>query len=134
MRDDASKRAAALGAVRFAVDENEARVGRTLAGKYRLESILGRGGMGCVYRAVHVELGAPVAVKFLRSELTARAELRARFQREAVVLANLRHPGIVSVLDAGDDEGAPYLVMELLAGQTLTDYANVLAGCSTRCP
>jgi hypothetical protein len=97
-----------------------------VAGRYALESLLGAGGMGRVYRARHVELGEAVAVKFLLAEWTARAEMRARFRREAVVLARLRHPNIVSVIDYGEHRGELFLVMELLRGFSLD--TQVLAG------
>ncbi|MFO0631051.1 MAG: serine/threonine-protein kinase [Polyangiales bacterium] len=102
------------------------RLGDIVASRYQIEALLGAGGMGRVYRAVHLELGEPVAVKFLLAEFTARAEMRARFRREAVVLAKLRHPGIVSVLDYGEHRGELFLVMELLRGFSLA--SQVLAG------
>ncbi|MBK6461699.1 MAG: protein kinase [Myxococcales bacterium] len=97
------------------------RIGTVLAGKYRLDSVLGEGGMGIVYRATHVELGEPLAVKFLKAAWAARPEFRARFRREAVILARLRHPGIVSVLDFGELGGELYMAMELIAGVALAD-------------
>lgn len=102
------------------------RLGDVVGGRYQLESLLGAGGMGRVYRAAHLELGESVAVKFLLAEYTARPEMRARFRREAVVLARLRHPGIVSVMDYGEHRGELYLVMELLRGFSLA--SQVLAG------
>ncbi len=102
------------------------RIGQTVAGRYTLESLLGAGGMGRVYRARHNELGEQVAVKFLLAEWTARAEMRARFRREAVVLARLRHPNIVSVVDYGEHLGELFLVMELLRGSSLD--TQVMAG------
>ena len=102
------------------------RLGQVVAGRYALESLLGAGGMGRVYRARHVELGEQVAVKFLLAEWTARPEMRARFRREAVVLARLRHPNIVSVIDYGEHQGELFLVMELLRGFSLD--TQVLAG------
>jgi eukaryotic-like serine/threonine-protein kinase len=97
----------------------DALLGTLVGGKYRIEALLGAGGMGRVYRAVHTELHEPVAVKFLLPEWSSRAELRARFRREAVVLARLRHPNVVSVLDYGEHEGELFLVMELLRGFSL---------------
>ncbi|TAK26771.1 MAG: serine/threonine protein kinase [Myxococcaceae bacterium] len=102
------------------------RLGQVVAGRYVLESLLGAGGMGRVYRARHVELGEQVAVKFLLAEWTARPEMRARFRREAVVLARLRHPNIVSVIDYGEHQGELFLVMELLRGFSLD--TQVMAG------
>jgi predicted Ser/Thr protein kinase len=91
---------------------------KTVAG-YRIEAELGRGGMGVVHRAVHVASGRPVALKVL---LAARdVAMRARFQREAAALARVRDPGIVELLDAGELEGAPFLVMELVEGGSLRE-------------
>ncbi len=98
---------------------DDTRLGAVVAGRYRIEALLGAGGMGRVYRATHIDLGEPVAVKFLLPEWTLRGELRARFRREAVVLARLRHPNVVSVLDYGEHEGELFLVMELLRGFSL---------------
>ena len=102
------------------------RLGQVVAGRYELESLLGAGGMGRVYRARHLELGEAVAVKFLLEEWTARPEMRARFRREAVVLARLRHPNIVSIIDYGEHQGELFLVMELLRGFPLDTL--VMAG------
>lgn len=101
--------------------KDDARLGRVLADRYRLESVLGRGAMGVLYRGTHEILGGPIAVKFLHGPWAQVPEYRARFKREARVLAQLRHPGLVSVLDYGEDEGTPYLVMELLVGHTLRE-------------
>ncbi len=100
----------------------DARIGAVVDARYRLDALLGVGGMGRVYRATHLSLGEPVAVKFLLAESSARDEMRARFRREAVVLARLRHPGIVSVLDFGEHDGELYLVMELLRGVPLDHH------------
>jgi len=97
----------------------ERRLGALLRDKYRLEAILGVGGMATVYRAVHSN-GNRVAIKVLRPELSVDDEHRQRFIREAYVANSLEHPGAVRVLD--DDiaeDGCPFLVMELLAGETL---------------
>src|SRR5277367_5423810 len=99
---------------------DDPRIGRTLDGKYRLEELVGEGGLGKVYRAAHLDLGGSVAVKFLGSAIPSR-ESRERFRREARALAKLRHPAIVSVLDFGEEEGELYLVMELVVGPRLAD-------------
>lgn len=99
---------------------NDPRLGRTLGEKYRIDSLLGQGGLGRVYRATHVSLGSAVAVKYLLATPHAD-EARARFRREATVLAALRHPGIVAAHDFGDDDGEPYLVMELVDGVSLAE-------------
>lgn len=100
---------------------HDPRLGMVLASKYRLDDVLGEGGMGIVYRATHLELGEHVAVKFLKANWAARTEFRARFRREAVILAKLRHPGIVTVLDFGELDGDLYMVMELVRGTALAD-------------
>jgi serine/threonine-protein kinase len=102
-------------------DASDPRLGATVGGKYLVASLLGRGGMGAVYRATHIDLGEPLAIKFLHPMFVTTPELRSRFRREAVALARLRHPGIVSLLDFGEHEGEPYMVMELVRGRSLAD-------------
>ncbi|HYP77293.1 MAG TPA: serine/threonine-protein kinase [Polyangiaceae bacterium] len=95
------------------------RVGDVIAGKYRLDSLLGEGGMGTVWRALNLQLEAPVALKLIRGELD-RVSLARRLKQEARAAAKLGHPAIVRVFDVGDTElGDPYIVMELLNGRTL---------------
>jgi len=102
-------------------------LGAVLDGGYRVLEKLGRGGMGTVYRA---EARHPdgtthhVAVKVLLDELLADAAQRERFEREARALFGLEHPNILAVHDFGFLEGSPYLVMELLDGQSLGEYAE----------
>ena len=91
-----------------------------IAGKYRIESLIGHGGMGSVWRAQHVTLGMPVAIKFMGEHATYDPESRQRFDREARALAALRTPHIVQVLDHGVDDDTPYIVMELLEGEDLS--------------
>ena len=94
-------------------------VGDVIAGKYRLDSLLGEGGMGTVWRAFNLQLEAPVALKLIRAELD-QAMLGERLKQEARAAAKLGHSAIVRVFDIGDSElGDPYIVMELLSGQTL---------------
>lgn len=90
-----------------------------LDGKYRIERLIGRGGMGSVYKALHVQLDRPVAVKVLKYELVADNESSARFEREARASARIQHPNVVRVYDIGTSEGRTYLVMELLEGDSL---------------
>jgi serine/threonine protein kinase len=90
-----------------------------LDGRYRIEAEIGAGGLGAVYRATHVRLDKPVAIKLLHARLGADEILRGRFEREAKALAALDHPNIVAVTDYGIAGNTPYLVMELLAGETL---------------
>ena len=97
------------------------RVGSVVGERYRIDSLLAQGGMGRVYLGTHLTLGSEVVVKFLLSEVASRPEARARFRREAVVLGSLRHPGIVSVFDFGEENGTPYLVMERIRGRGLDE-------------
>jgi serine/threonine-protein kinase len=91
----------------------------THLGPYRIHSRLGEGGMGVVYTAEHEFLARRVALKVIRPELTLSAVTRKRFQREAVSIAALRHPNIVSVYDAGELDGVAYMAMELVEGTGL---------------
>jgi serine/threonine-protein kinase len=96
-------------------------VGRTL-GNYRLLEVLGKGGMGVVYRGEHSLLGRQAAIKVLRTELSRRADIVARFFNEARATSQVRHPSIVSCLDFGHDRGgSAYIVMELLEGENVRD-------------
>jgi hypothetical protein len=95
-------------------------VERTIEGRYRLERLLGRGGMGAVYEAFDEHLRRPVAVKILLPALFGDAEALRRFEREARISARLQHPNIVAVHDFGGTEtGGAFLVMELLNGVSL---------------
>lgn len=101
--------------------EPDTLLGQVLENRYRLEGVLGEGGMGVVYRAEHLKLGRSVAIKVLQTEYALNELLLQRFEREAKTLAALTHPHIVSVTDYGIAEGMPYLVMELLEGETLRE-------------
>lgn len=92
--------------------------GDVLRGRYRLDSEIGRGGMGVVYRATDLELHRPVAVKVISENSS--AEARARLIREARAAAALNHPHIVSVHDVGEANGLPFFVMELVDGPSLS--------------
>jgi serine/threonine-protein kinase len=92
---------------------------RVLAGRYRLESRLGVGGMGAIWRAEHLVLRAPVAVKLIDREAVPDDDTVARFMREAQSAATLRSPHVVQILDYGVDQAVPFIVMELLEGENL---------------
>lgn len=93
--------------------------GTELEGKYRLESVIGHGNFGTVYRATHLSLKHPVALKFFTSGLKANRSA-SRFQREAMSACRIEHPNAVQVLDLSvTDKGIPFLVMELLEGRSL---------------
>jgi serine/threonine-protein kinase len=94
---------------------------RLLAGRYRLERRLGRGGMGTVYAALDTSLDRRVAAKLVREELVGLPEAADRFQGEARVAAGFSHPNVVTVHDFGIAGGQAFLVMELLDGRTLRD-------------
>ncbi|MEO6419830.1 MAG: protein kinase [Polyangiaceae bacterium] len=97
----------------------ESRVGKVLKEKWRLDALLGLGGMGAVYSAIHRNQKR-VAVKMLLPELSGNAEVRQRFLREGYVANTVEHPGAVSVLDDDvSEDGIAFLVMELLEGETL---------------
>lgn len=89
-------------------------------GPYQLEALLGEGGMGQVYRARDTRLGRPVAIKVIRAERAQMPDFRIRFRREARATAALNHPHICTLYDVGEQDGASYLVMEYVEGQTLT--------------
>ena len=100
-------------------------VGRTLDEKYLVEEQLGAGGMGAVYRARHLSMDRPVAIKFLQQRLVEDEAARVRFQTEARAAVKLRHPNAVSVTDFGHtSEGVVYIVMELLEGRTLREILS----------
>lgn len=90
-------------------------------GAYRIETELGRGGMGVVYRGVDSRLGRTVAIKALPEALVENAEFMARFEREARTLAALNHPNIGGIHDLEDEGGRKYLVLEFVDGETLSE-------------
>lgn len=95
-------------------------LGRVLAETYRLERLLGEGGMGVVYEASHSRLGRSFAVKMLYPEVAANTEAVSRFEREARVTSELGHRSIVEIIDFNrTTQGEPYIVMELLSGEDL---------------
>lgn len=96
-------------------------VGRLLQGRYRITGLIAQGGMGVVYDAVQVNLGRRVAIKCLHPKYARDSVAIARFQHEAVVSGGFGHPHIVEVFDMGRlEDGAPFLVMERLEGETVT--------------
>ncbi len=96
-------------------------VGTILAGKYRVERVLGQGGMGIVVKATHLQLEQPVALKFLQPRGMENPAIVARFAREAKALAKLKSDHVAHVTDVGNlESGAPYIVMEYLDGEDLS--------------
>src|SRR6476619_7393025 len=89
-----------------------------LAG-YRIDEVIGQGGMGTVYRAEQVHLGRNVALKIMAPELAGEASFRERFLRESQIAAGLEHPNVVPVFDAGEVDGVLYIAMRYLPGGDL---------------
>jgi serine/threonine protein kinase len=97
-------------------------IGTTLDNRYRIDSVIGRGGMSTVYKAQHLFLNRAVAIKIMQEHLASNVEGRMRFQREAQAAAALSHPNIISVTEFGVASGGePYMVMDYLEGKSLAD-------------
>src|SRR5689334_9245534 len=105
-------------------------------GRYVIESLLGEGGMGEVYRARDSKLERSVALKVLRNDAEGSSDdwehAVLRMQREAQAVAALSHPGIVAIYDIGEHEGAPFIAMELVGGQPLRDLVGKDTPVTTR--
>jgi eukaryotic-like serine/threonine-protein kinase len=100
--------------------ETDSLIGTLAAGKYRIDALLGRGGMGAVYQATHQAIGKRVALKFLWRDAARDADAVTRFQREAEAASRVESAHIVQIFDSGaTDDGLPFLVMELLTGEDL---------------
>ncbi len=96
-------------------------LGKTLAGRYVIEDLLGEGGMSTVYRARHKLVDRPCAVKVMSPTLATDANVRERFRREAKSTQAISHPNVIEIFDQGEmEDGIPYIVMELLDGATLS--------------
>ncbi len=104
---------------------NDSRVGSQL-GDYRIESLLGRGGMGVVYLAEHVRLKRKVALKILSGELTDNPAFRERFVRESELAASLDHPNIIPIYDAGESDGLAFIAMRYVGGSDLDAVIRTL--------
>ena len=95
-------------------------IGTTIAGRYRVEKVIGEGGMATVYRATQAHVDRACAVKVMNPAMAADATVRERFRREAKSAQALAHPNIIEIFDQGElENGTPYMVMELLEGTTL---------------
>ncbi|HKY35786.1 MAG TPA: protein kinase [Polyangiaceae bacterium] len=104
-------------------------VGTVLAGRYRIERLLGAGGMGSVYRAEHVLMRKACAVKVLHREMTQVKEVVARFEREAVAAARIEHPNVAAATDFGQlENGSFYLVLEFIEGKSLNQLIHDSGG------
>jgi eukaryotic-like serine/threonine-protein kinase len=96
-------------------------IGQTLDGRYRIERLLGEGGMGMVYKAVHTTLGKPLAIKVLRPEVSKNEEILQRFRQEAQSASQIGNPHIIDISDFGTlPDNSTYFVMEFLSGKSLT--------------
>jgi serine/threonine protein kinase len=89
---------------------------------YTKKQLIGKGGMGDVYRATHARLERPVAIKLLKSEFTGNQSFRNRFRNEAKVMAKLQHPGIVALYDFYEEEDQLFIIMEYAEGMALDDF------------
>ena len=102
--------------------EVDPRIGTLLAERYRIDALVGEGGMGKVYSAEHVLMRKRLAVKVLRRELTSVPEVVARFEREAMAAGNIEHPNVAGATDFGKlSDGAVFLVLEFVSGRSLRD-------------
>jgi serine/threonine-protein kinase len=107
-------------------------IGTVLSGRYRLEAKLGSGGMSTVYLARDQTLDRPVAVKVMHREMSEQADQLERFRQEARAVAKLSHPNVVSVIDAGEDGGHPYIVFEYVKGETLKQRIGRVGALDTQ--
>jgi eukaryotic-like serine/threonine-protein kinase len=96
-------------------------IGTLIGHRFRLEEKIGSGGMSSVYRAFDPTLERWVAIKLMHRDISSDPDQLERFRREARAVAQLNHPHVVTVIDAGEDEGAPYIVFEYVEGETLKD-------------
>jgi len=96
----------------------------TMLGPYRIAGMIGEGGMGAVYRAEDTRLGRHVAIKILTNVTLSDRERLVRFEQEARATGMLNHPNLLTIYDVGNAQGTPYLVSELLQGETLRDRLN----------
>src|SRR5262245_23557331 len=96
----------------------------TQLGSYEIAALLGKGGMGEVYRARDLKLKREVAIKILPDEFSLDADRVSRFQREAEVLASLNHPNIAAIYDLQEADDTRFLVLELVEGETLADQIS----------
>jgi serine/threonine-protein kinase len=101
-------------------DSNAAWLGKIVDGRYRVLEVIGRGGMGVVYRVEHLRMGKVAAMKVLHRDLAADPDVIARFEREAAAVSKLHHPHTVQVFDFGTANGALYLIMEFVRGLDLS--------------
>ncbi len=109
-------------------------IGTHLNDRYRLEEKIGSGGMSTVYSAFDPTLERWVAIKLMHRDLSGDPDQLERFRREARAVARLSHPHIVTVIDFGEDDGTPYIVLERVEGETLKERIRRWAACRSRRP
>ena len=105
-------------------------IGTLIGDRFRLEEKVGSGGMSSVYRAFDPMLERSVAIKLMHRDISSDPDQLERFRREARAVARLNHPHVVTVIDAGEDEGAPYIVFEYVEGETLKERIRRLGRLS----
>ncbi|MEA2400477.1 MAG: eukaryotic-like serine/threonine-protein kinase, partial [Thermoleophilaceae bacterium] len=103
-------------------------IGTLIGDRFRLEEKVGSGGMSSVYRAFDPTLERHVAIKLMHRDISDDADQLERFRREARAVAQLNHPHVVTVIDAGEDDGAPYIVFEYVEGETLKERVKRTGG------
>src|SRR5688572_24170268 len=101
-------------------DSNQTWLGKVVDGRYRVLEVIGRGGMGVVYRVEHMRMGKVAAMKVLHRDLASEPDVIARFEREAAAISKLHHPHTVQVFDFGTAGTALYLIMEYVRGVDLS--------------
>ena len=109
-------------------------IGRSLSGRYQIESLLGQGGMSSVYKATDPNLKRVVAIKLIHQHLSDDPQFIQRFEEEATAVASLRHPNIVQVYDFNSDQGVYYMVLEFVPGETLQERLKRLSGQNRKLP
>lgn len=109
-------------------------IGRTLSGRYKIEALLGQGGMSAVYKATDPNLKRVVAIKLIHPHLSSDPTFVLRFESEASAVASLRHPSIVQVYDFNNDNGVYYMVLEFIPGETLQDRLKRLNDSGRKLP
>ena len=109
-------------------------IGRSLNGRYKIEELLGQGGMSAVYKAIDPNLKRTVAIKLIHSHLLADEDFVYRFKREAAAVAAFRHPNIVQVYDFDNDGEVYYMVLEYIPGETLQDRLKHLKNSDRKMP
>ena len=103
------------------------KAGELIGVRYRIEKLLGQGGMGAVFAAVNEATGRAVAIKWMLPSAARSKEAIGRFMSEARATAKIEHPNVIEILDVGEDRGCPFLVMERLRGESLGERLVRLA-------